>query len=130
MQASLAASDVLKSQGLKQMLKFLKGGGVRAVLIDQRLTTGAQRNFMGHSAYTYRSIAELELKLDALVVPAYAVRQPALSYCIQIEDPILHSTLEQMTQDRNESLTQQVHHLPEQCFWIHRRWLYAVITED
>jgi len=115
--------------GLKQMLKFLKGGGVLAVLIDQRLTTGAQLNFMGHSAYTSLSIAELALKLDALVVPAYAVRQPDLSYCIQIEDPILHSTPEQMTQDLNDSLSQQVSRHPEQWFWIHRRWLYADIKE-
>ena len=115
--------------GLKQMLKFLKGGGVLAVLIDQRLTSGVQLNFMGHSAYTSLSIAELALKLDALVVPAYAVRQPDLSYCIQIEDPILHSTPEQMTQDLNDSLSQQVSRHPEQWFWIHRRWLYADIKE-
>ena len=115
--------------GLKQMLKFLKGGGVLAVLIDQRFRSGAQLNFMGYPAYTSLSIAELALKLDALVVPAYAVRQPDLSYNIQFEGPILHSTPEQMTQELNDSLSQQVRNHPEQWFWIHRRWLYADIAE-
>ena len=34
-----------------------------------------------------------------------------------------------MTQELNDSLSQQVHNHPEQWFWIHRRWLYADIAE-
>ena len=108
--------------GLKQMLIFLKAGGTLAVLIDQRMSAGTNLDFMGQPAYTALSIAELALKLDALVVPAYAVRQADLSYQIRFEDPILHSTPEQMTQALNDSLSQQVHAHPEQWFWIHRRW--------
>ena len=108
--------------GLKQMLIFLKGGGTLAVLIDQRMSAGTNLDFMGQPAYTALSIAELALKLDALVVPAYAVRQADLSYQITFEDPILHSTPEQMTQALNDSLSRQVRAHPEQWFWIHRRW--------
>ena len=114
---------------LKQMLKFLKGGGVLAVLIDQRLRSGAQLDFMGYPAHTSLSIAELALKLDALVVPTYAVLQPDLSCNIQFENPILHSTPEQMTQELNDSLSQQVRDHPEQWFWFHRRCLHADIAE-
>ena len=116
--------------GLKGMLKFLRGGGVLAVLIDQRISGGETLNFMGHPAYTSLSIAELALKLEAVVVPAYAVRKPDLSYDIVIEDPIVPSTARQMTQDLNDSLSKQVRAHPEQWFWIHRRWLHASPTKD
>jgi Kdo2-lipid IVA lauroyltransferase/acyltransferase len=116
--------------GLKGMLKFLKSGGVLAVLIDQRISGGETLNFMDHPAYTSLSIAELALKLDAVVVPAYAVRKPNLSYYILIEDPIVPSTARQMTQDLNDSLSKQVWAHPEQWFWIHRRWLYASPTKE
>lgn len=69
------------------MVKFLKGDGVLAVSIDQRFRSGAQLNSMGYPAYMSLAIAELTLKLDALVVPAYAMRQPNLSYDIQFEEP-------------------------------------------
>lgn len=116
--------------GLKGMLKFLRGGGVLAVLIDQRISGGETLNFMGHPAYTSLSIAELALKLEAVVVPAYAVRKPDLSYDIVIENPIVPSTARQMTQDLNDSLSKQVRAHPEQWFWIHRRWLHASPTKE
>ena len=116
--------------GLKGMLKFLRGGGVLAVLIDQRISGGETLNFMGHPAYTSLSIAELALKLKAVVVPAYAVRKPDLSYDIVIEDPIVPSTARQMTQELNDSLSKQIRTHPEQWFWIHRRWLHASPTKD
>ena len=116
--------------GLKGMLKFLRGGGVLAVLIDQRISAGETLNFMGHPAYTSLSIAELALKLEAVVVPAYAVRKPDLSYDIVIEDPIVPSTAREMTQGLNDSLSQQVQAHPEQWFWIHRRWLNASPTKN
>jgi KDO2-lipid IV(A) lauroyltransferase len=116
--------------GLKGMLKFLRGGGVLAVLIDQRISGGETLNFMGHPAYTSLSIAKLALKLEAVVVPAYAVRKPDLSYDIVIENPIVPSTARQMTQDLNDSLSKQVRAHPEQWFWIHRRWLHASPTKE
>jgi len=56
------------------------------------------------------------------------VRQPDLSYDIQIEDPVLHSTPEQMTQELDDSLSQQMRRHSDQWFGIHRRWLYDDIT--
>ena len=109
-------------RGLKAMLNFLRGGGILAVLIDQRLANGVPLSFMGKTAYTPVSIADLALKFDALVVPAYAVRQPDLSYEVHIENPIQHSTAIEMTQALNDSLDRRVQRNPEQWLWIHRRW--------
>jgi len=44
------------------------------------------------------------------------VRQPDLSYDIQIEDPVLHSTPEQMTQELDDSLSQQMRRHSYQWF--------------
>ena len=117
-------------RGLKAMLTFLRGGGILAVLIDQRLANGVPLSFMGKTAYSPVSIAGLALKLDALVVPAYAVRQLDLSYEVHIEDPIEHSTAIEMTQALNDSLDRRVQKNPEQWLWIHRRWKSTVTHDD
>lgn len=108
--------------GLKEMVSFLRGGGSLAVLIDQHAWNGAPVTFFGETAYTALSVAELALKFNAVMVPAYAVRQADLSYHIHLEDPIEHSDAMQMTQDLNDSLEKRVRVNPEQWFWIHRRW--------
>ena len=108
--------------GLKEMVTFLRGGGTLAVLIDQHAKNGEPVTFFGETAYTALSVAELALKFDAVVVPAYAVRQSDLSYEISLEAPIEHSDAVQMTQDLNDSLERRVRINPEQWFWIHRRW--------
>tara|TARA_B100000780_G_scaffold111382_1_gene77953 strand:- start:1141 stop:1965 length:825 start_codon:yes stop_codon:yes gene_type:complete len=109
-------------RGLKSMLTFMRAGGILAVLTDQSLANGIPMSFMGKRAYTSLSIADLALKLDAVIVPAYAVRQPDLSYEVHIEEPIAHSTAFQMTQEINNSLDRRVRKNPEQWLWIHRRW--------
>lgn len=87
-------------------------------------------SFMGKRAYTSLSIADLALKLDAVIVPAYAVRQPDLSYEVHIEEPIAHSTAFQMTQEINNSLDRRVRKNPEQWLWIHRRWKSQASQEN
>lgn len=108
--------------GLKEMVTFLRSGGSLAVLIDQHAWNGAPVTFFGETAYTALSVAELALKFNAVMVPAYAIRQADLSYEIVLEEPIEHSDAVQMTQDLNDSLEKRVRVNPEQWFWIHRRW--------
>ena len=117
-------------RGLKAMLTFLRGGGILAVLIDQRFANGEPLSFMGKTAYTPVSIADLALKLDAIVVPAYAVRQPDLSYEVHIEGQIEHSTAIKMTQELNDSLERRVQRNPEQWLWIHRRWKSTALQDN
>ncbi|UYV37508.1 lysophospholipid acyltransferase family protein [Rhodobacteraceae bacterium D3-12] len=110
-------------RGMAEMMRFLKGGGTLAVLIDQRLNNGVPLQFFGETAYTALSFAELALKYNATVVPCYAIRQPdGLSFRAVLEAPIDHTTAEQMTQALNDSLEQQVRQHMGQWFWIHNRW--------
>ena len=110
-------------QGLGQMVRFLKGGGMLGMLIDQHMSHGAALTFFGHPAKTALSAAELALKYDALVVPTYGVRRAdGLTFDIIVESPIPHGTALAMTQALNDSLEALVRRHLDQWFWIHRRW--------
>ncbi len=110
-------------EGLGDMIRYLRGGGMLGMVIDQHMNTGARLTFMGHPALTALSAADLALKYDALLLPAYAIRQPdGLTFRTIVEAPVPHSTPAVMTQALNDSLEAQVRRHPEQWFWIHRRW--------
>ena len=109
--------------GLAQMVRFLRGGGMLGLLIDQHMGHGARLQFFGHDALTALSAAELALKYDALVVPTYGVRREnGLDFEIVVEAPIPHGSPEEMTQALNDSLERLVREHLDQWFWIHRRW--------
>lgn len=110
-------------KGLAEMIRFLRGGGMLGVVLDQYMRRGAPLTFFGKTAPTALSTAELALKYDALVVPIYGIRQPdGLSFEIVAERPIPHSDPVTMTQALNDSLEHRVRRNMEQWLWIHRRW--------
>lgn len=110
-------------QGMGQMVRFLKEGGMLGMLIDQHMGHGTPLRFFGHAARTALSAAELAIKYDAVVIPTYAVRREnGLDFDVIVEPPIPHSTPEAMTQALNDSLERLVRRYPDQWFWIHRRW--------
>jgi len=110
-------------RGLAEMVRFLRGGGMVGLLIDQRMGHGAPLTFFGKTAYTALSAAELALKYDALVVPVYGVRrEDGLTFDLVIEPPVPHTTAERMTQELNDSLERQVRRHMDQWLWLHNRW--------
>ncbi len=110
-------------EGLTGMVRFLRGGGILGMVIDQHMGHGEDLMFMGQPARTALSAAELALKYDALLVPSYAIRQPdGLDFKVVIETPIPHSTPETMTQALNDSLDAMVRAHMDQWLWIHKRW--------
>lgn len=110
-------------RGMGQMLRFLRSGGSIALLIDQHIGGGEALTFMGHTALTALSAADLALRHDALLVPCYGIRQAdGLSFHAVYEAPIPHSTPAAMTQALNDSLEAQVRAHVDQWMWIHRRW--------
>lgn len=118
-------------RGLGEMVKFLRGGGMVGMVIDQHMGQGARLTFMGVDAMTALSAAEMAIKYDALLVPTYAVRRPdGLSFDILVENPVPHTDAVTMTQALNDSLEALVRQHPEQWFWIHRRWKAKPLSVD
>lgn len=110
-------------QGLSEMVRFLRSGGMLGIVIDQYMRAGVELDFMGHPALTALSAAEMALRYDALVVPTYGIRQPnGLDFDLVFEAPIPSGTPEAMTQALNDSLAAQVRLHPDQWLWTHRRW--------
>ncbi len=110
-------------EGLADMIRHLRAGGMLGIVIDQHMNAGANLQFFGHPAKTALSAAELGLKFDAAVIPVYAIRRAdGISFDLLIEAPIPRDTPERMTQALNDSLESQVRRHMDQWFWIHNRW--------
>jgi len=110
-------------RGLADLLRFLKSGGMTALLVDLHVKRGETLSFFGRPAKTALSAAELALKFDAPLIPAYAIRQPdGLSFEIVIEAPVPPGDPADMMQAVNDSIEAMARRHMEQWFWVHRRW--------
>ena len=103
-------------------VRHLRNGGMGTIFFDV-----ASREeiipFLGHPARTSLSPAKIALRLDALIIPYFAIRQPdGLSFKVEVEAPIAHSNPRDMMIEMNARLAAQIARNPAQWFWVHRRW--------
>ncbi|MFA8442804.1 lysophospholipid acyltransferase family protein [Yoonia sp.] len=109
-------------RGTMGFVRHLRGGGMGTLLYDVS-APGMRLPFLGHPARTSLSAAEIALKLDALVIPYFGIRQTdGLSFTVEVEAPITHGSAENMLLDMNARLEAQIVRNPAQWFWVHRRW--------
>lgn len=109
--------------GMAGLVKYLRQGGVVGVLIDQYFRNGEDLLFFGKSAPTATAVAQLAIKYNAELIPAYGIRNPdGISIDIVMEAPIPHTDPVHMTQACNDSLEAQVRQHLGQWLWNHRRW--------
>lgn len=110
-------------QGIVQMVRHIRKGGVMGILTDVHAPEGARTLFMGKPAATSTIIADLAIKNNALMVPIYGVRQPnGIDFKVEVHEPIELSDAATMTQQINDDLETMVRRHPEQWFWVHKRW--------
>lgn len=110
-------------RGVAQLLKHLSKGGLAALLNDVYVGSGAELPFLGKPALTATSAAEMALRHNAVLIPAYGIRQPdGISFRIVLEQEVSHSDAVEMTAKLNQSLDARVRAMPGQWFWLHRRW--------
>ncbi|MDK3020490.1 lysophospholipid acyltransferase family protein [Pseudodonghicola flavimaris] len=110
-------------RGMMQMVRYLKDGGIIAIVGDLHTHGGESLDFFGEPAVTSVVPAELALKYNAAMIPVYAVRRPnGLDFEIIMHEPIAHSDPITMTKDINADLEKMVRSHMDQWFWIHRRW--------
>ena len=94
-------------------------------LLDQAVEDGEYFDFFGVPAKTATSAAKIAIKLNALVVPSYAIRSKKTDKIkIYFEDPIPNSNYRNMTAMITKSIETRVSNNPEQWYWLHRRWKY------
>ena len=110
-------------KGTSAMIKFLKKGGVVCMMIDQAVSEGKYIDFMGIPAKTSFAIANIAIKYNALIIPAYAIRkkenepiQVIIEPSLKISDPF------KIIEKLNKSLENIVLKYPSQWYWVHNRW--------
>ena len=110
-------------KGTTAMIKYLKQGGVVCMMIDQAVSEGKYINFMGYPAKTSFAIADIAIKYNALIVPAYAVRKVEKKIVeVSIEPSIPLSKPTIIMRQLNKSLENIVKKYPSQWYWVHNRW--------
>ena len=98
-------------------------GGLGTLQFDVNNDRGHPIPFLGKPALTALSAAEIALKMNAIMIPYFGIRQAdGLNFDVEVEEPIAHSNPETMTAEATQRLEAQIKRQPEQWFWIHRRW--------
>ena len=110
------------TSGTRKMISLIKSGGVIALMIDQAVKEGKYFQFLGRPAKTSTSIAEISLKYNALLIPAYGIRSHDRRIRVTFDKPIELVTVSSITKAMNASLEKRVKKYPTQWYWPHRRW--------
>lgn len=109
-------------RGTMGFARHLRAGGMGTLLFDVS-AKGVALPFLGHPAHTATSAADIALKLDALVIPYFGIRQTdGLSFAVEVEAPITPASPHDMMLEMTQRLEAQIARNPAQWFWVHRRW--------
>jgi len=109
--------------GTKALVRHLRADGIISILLDEKYAEGVRMPFLGLPAMTSLSAAQLALKYDLPMVPAYGTRVGDGSrFEVTFEAAIPHSDAETMTRAFNDSLSARILADPAQWYWLLRRW--------
>lgn len=110
-------------QGQKDMIRFLRSGGVLGFFIDNHVGSGVEMEFFGKSAMTSLSAAQMAMKYNALLLPVWGIRgDDGFSFEIRTGAPVEHTDAESMITGLSAQLEEITLDHMDQWFWIHRRW--------
>ena len=109
--------------GTRALVRHLRDGGIMSILLDEKYPDGVKLPFLGHEALTSLSAAQLALKYDLPMIPAYGIRMDeGNEFRVEFEAPIPHTDSITMTRAFNDSLSARIMENPEQWYWMLRRW--------
>ena len=125
---------VIERKGaLRSIARILKNKEGVGMHIDQMIPppNGVAIDFFGRPAYASKSMAQLKLRFDPLIVPIFAVRRGRERFRIEILDPVEYTAPEakepeekirRMTRRYSEILEEQIRKEPAQWEWNYQRW--------
>ena len=108
----------------RKLLRTLREGGALGMLIDQDTQVeGVWVPFFDRLAYTPSGAAEIALRQQAIVIPAFIEREPDGLHRAVFHAPLnLPEDPEAATALMTRCIETQVRRVPEQWVWMHRRW--------
>jgi KDO2-lipid IV(A) lauroyltransferase len=114
---------VQSRRGTMGLLKYLRDGGMIAMVFDVFESSGVPMDFLGKPAPTVTSPAEMALKTGALLIPYFAVRRAdKFGFDAIFEEPIPHGDPIEMMREATRRLEARIEADPGQWMWTHRRW--------
>jgi Kdo2-lipid IVA lauroyltransferase/acyltransferase len=110
-------------RGTIGLIRYLREANQGVLFYDVFYGAGEKLEFLGKPAMTALSAAEIAIKVDAVLIPYYGVRNPdGMTFTAILDAPIAISDPVTMTNEMNARLEAQIAAHPEQWFWVHRRW--------
>ena len=117
-------------RAIARILRNREGVGMH---IDQMIPppNGVLVDFFGRPAYASKSMAQLKLRFDPLMVPIFAVREGREKFRILIEEPVEYKAEEiddpeekirLITQRYTDILMERIRQEPAQWEWSYKRW--------
>ena len=115
---------------IKHMIRALRNQELIGMLADQDAgPDGFFTEFLGRTASVFRGPAYFAWKLDIPMLPAFIFRQPDGSHVGRFMAPIHpdkswteEEAVARLTRAHVKLLESAIREVPEQYFWIHRRW--------
>jgi len=109
--------------GTRALVRHLRDGGIISILLDEKFAEGVRLPFLGIDALTSLSAAQLALKYDLPMIPAYGIRlDGGTEFRADFEAPIPHTDAITMTRAFNDSLSARIMAHPDQWYWLLTRW--------
>ena len=125
-----------KRDSLDALLGCLARGDAVVLPFDQHAgpPDGIAVDFLGHPAWTFKSLAIIVLSTGAPVLPASSWREADGRHVLRFEAPLspieCENTSEAIrlnTRAYNQALERLVVRHPEQWYWVHRRWKHVEV---
>lgn len=117
------------SDGGRDLLRHLHGGGHVAMLVDQKMNDGIAVPFFGHDAMTAPAIARLALRFKCPIVPVRVERLTGSRFRLTVLPPIELADTEDTADNLratmmriNAVIEEWIVGRPEQWLWLHQRW--------
>ncbi len=108
----------------RELLRALRSGGALAMLIDQDTKVeGTWVPFFGRPAFTPLGAAQIALRNDMAVVPAFSERFADGTHRVTFHRALdLPADATAATALMTAAIEAQIRRRPEQWVWMHRRW--------
>ena len=123
-----------KRDSLDALLDCLTRGEAVVLPFDQHAgpPDGIEIDFLGHAAWTFKSLAIIQLSTGAPVLPAASWRESDGHHVLRFEAPLAPiecdntgEAIRRNTRAYNQALERMVVRRPEQWYWLHRRWKHV-----
>lgn len=117
------------AKGAVKMVRAIKNNEAIALLVDQKMNDGIAVPFFGVPAMTAPAIAQLAIRYNIPIHPAYVLRTKGANFEARMLPPLVYEKTGDMEKDVlalmitiNQMLEQWIREHPEQWFWVHKRW--------